>query len=97
MNNHRYRRLLDRLPLEMKVLMRYINQECIVLAHHAGSMAWSVDFQIKSTNLSLVYDRGSLAITKETGETQKHLFPKEKDMLSVTMEDLAIEVNNEFA
>jgi len=88
--------MLDRLPVEMKVLMKQVNHECIVLAHHAGSMAWSVDFQIKNTNLSLIYDRGLLAVTKETGEAVKNLFPKDKDIFNVTMEDLANEVNNEL-
>ena len=97
MNNHKQRRVVNRLPVEMKELMKHINHECFVLAHHTGSMAWSVDFKINDTNLSLIYDRGSLTITKETGSTQKHLFPRDKEMFSTTMEDLANEVNNEFA
>ena len=70
MNNHRYRRMLNRLPNEMKELMKYVNHECLVLTHNAGSMGWSVDF---------------------------HLLPKNKDMFSITIEDLAKEINNEFA
>ena len=97
MDNHRQRRMIDRLPSEMKDLMKHINHECIILAHHAGSMAWSVDFKIKDTHLSLVYDRGSLTITKGTGSAQKNLFPTDGDMISATLEDLANEVNNEFA
>ena len=97
MDNHKQRRMIDRLPVEMKELMNHINHECIVLAHNAGSMAWSVDFKIKDTNLSLIYDRGSLTVTKESGPSQEHLFPKDKDMFSITLEDLANEVNNEFA
>jgi hypothetical protein len=89
--------MLDRLPDEMKVLMKHVNHECTVLAHHAGSMGWSVDFQIKNTNLSLIYERGSLVVTKEPGGAEKSLFPKDKDMFSVTMEDLSNEVNKEFA
>jgi len=96
-DNHKYRRLVDRLPEEMKTLMKHVNHECIVLAHHAGSMGWSVDFQIKNTNLSLIYDRGSLVVIKEPGRNEKSLFPKDKDMLSVTVEDLANEVNKELA
>jgi hypothetical protein len=89
--------MLDRLPDEMKVLMQHVNHECNVLAHHAGSMGWSVDFQIKNTNLSLIYDRGLLVVKKDPGGSEKNLIPKNKDMFSVTMEDLANEVNNEFA
>ena len=89
--------MIDRLPPEMKELMKHINHECVVLRHHAGSMAWSVDFRIKGTNLSLIYERGSLNISKELGSKQEHLFPKDKDMFSVTLKDLANEINNEFA
>ena len=97
MNNHRYRRMLNRLPNEMKELMKYVNHECLVLTHNAGSMGWSVDFQINKTNFSLIYDRGLLAVKKEPGEAEKNLLPKNKDMFSITIEDLAKEINNEFA
>jgi len=89
--------MLDRLPNEMKELMKHVNHECLVLTHNAGSMGWSVDFQIKKTNLSLIYDRGLLAVKKEPGKAEKNLLPKNKDMFSITIEDLAKEVNNEFA
>ena len=97
MDSHKQRRMVERLPTEMKELMKHIDHECIVLAHHAGSMAWSVDFKIKGTNLSLIYERGSLTISKGLGSEQEHLFPKDKDMFSITSRDLANEVNNEFA
>ncbi len=96
-DNHQYRRMVERLPEEMKILMKHLNHECVVLAHRAGSMGWSVDFQIKSTCLSLIYDRGSLVVVKEPGKAEKSLFPKCKDIFSVTIEDLANEVNKEFA
>lgn len=96
-NNHKYRRMLDRLPVEMKGLMKHVNHECIVIEHHAGSMAWSVDFQIDNKNLSLIYDRGSLDVTKESDKDNKNLFPRDKDMFNVTVKDLANEINKEFA
>ncbi len=89
--------MVDRLPEEMKDLVKHVNHECIILAHHAGSMGWSVDFRIKNTNLSLIYDRGSLVVIKEPDGEEKNLFPEDKDMFSVTMKDLAAEVNKEFA
>ncbi len=43
-NNSKYRRMVERLPEEMKALMRHVDHECVILAHHAGSMGWHVDF-----------------------------------------------------
>jgi hypothetical protein len=89
--------MVDRLPVEMKKLMKHVNHECIILTHHAGSMGWSVDFQIKKTKLSLIYDRGSLIVVKEPDGEEKNLFPDNKEICSVTIKDLANEVNKEFA
>ena len=88
--------MVDRLPKEMKELMEYINHECIIIKHYAGSMGWAVHFQIKKESLSLVYDRGSLVVVKDPNGEEKCLSPN-KGMLNVTMKDLANEINKEFA
>ena len=95
-NNHKYRRMVDRLPDEMKQLMQHLDHECVVLAHHAGGAAWKVDFQIKKNNLYLAYDRGYLEVMLETETELRSLSPKNIDEFKVTIEDLANEVNQEF-
>ena len=57
---------------------------------------WSSVLLIKNKKLSLVYDRGSLAVTKGSGEVVENLFPKDKNLFSVTAEGLADEINDEF-
>jgi hypothetical protein len=74
-----------------------LSHECHIVGHNAGSAGWSVHFQIKNTNLSLIYDRGYLEVIKEQHGAAKNLSPKSKDPNSVTIEDLAHEVNKEFA
>ena len=81
----------------MKELMTYLDHECVILRHHAGSMGWSIDFQIKETDLSLIYDRGSLVLVKDPKGKGEHLSPEGMDWTEVSMRDLANEVNNEFA
>lgn len=95
-DNHKYRRLVDRLPEEMKTLMKHINHECTILAYHAGSMHWSVDFEVKGTRMSLVYERGAMVVLTGTGKMQRSLIPPGKDVLSVSVKDLAREINREF-
>ena len=45
--------------------MKRVDHECIVLAHHGGTMGWSVEFRIKMTTLILEYDRGSMVVIKD--------------------------------
>ena len=95
--NSKYKRMVERLPDQMKELMANLNHECTILAHHAGSMGWSVEFQIEKTSLALIYDRGSLVVIKEPNGEEKNLFPRDKDMFSITVNDLADEIDKEFA
>jgi len=95
--NYKYRRLVERLPEQMKELMRYIEHECTILAHHSGSMGWNVDFRIHNIELSLVYDRGSLIVVKDPHGEDKSLFPEGKNWSDVTLKDLGDEINKEFA
>jgi hypothetical protein len=60
-------------------------------------MGWSVDFEIKKMTLFLVYDRGSLTVVKDPNGEEKTLCPQEKPWTVVSMEDLANEINKEFA
>ena len=96
-NDSKYRRMLERLPEQMKELMRHVHHECVILEHHAGSMGWHVDFQIGNTDLSLIYDRGSLVVIKDPTGEEKNLFPEGKDWTEVSMQDLVDEVKKEFA
>jgi len=88
--------MVDRLPKEMKELIEYLNHECIIIKHYAGSMGWAVDFQIRKDNFSLVYDRGSLVVIRDPNGEEKCLSPS-KDGFDNTIRDLANEINNEFA
>ena len=89
--------MVERLPEEMKDLMRFVHHDCVILKHHAGSMGWSVDFQIGNTDLSLIYDRGSLVVIKDPTGEDKNLFPEGKDWTEVSLQDLADEMNKGFA
>jgi hypothetical protein len=75
-SNHRYRRMLSRLPEEMKSLMSLCDREVVILAHNAGSMAWHVDFQIDRTEFRLEYDRGFLMVVKDPAGEARALAPE---------------------
>jgi len=94
--NHKYRRMVDRLPKEMKELMKYLDHECIVIRHHAGSMGWAVHFEIKKEEFSLVYDRGSLVVIRDPSGEERCLSPNRNGFNS-TISDIAAKINNELA
>jgi len=95
--NSKYRRMVNRLPEQMQEFIRHVNHECVILEHHAGSMGWSVDFQINDVPLVMIYDRGSIIVVKDPQGEDKNLFPEGKHWTNVTMQDLAAKVNEEFA
>ena len=95
--NHKYRRLVSRLPDQMKMLMELCGQDVVVVAHQAGSMAWNVDFQINATDFQLQYDRGVLVVIKDPAGEAKVLGPKEGTSAGDSMSELAAAIVKEQA
>lgn len=96
-SNHKYRRMLSRLPEEMKTLMSLCDREVVIRAHHAGSMGWSVDFQIDKTEFRLEYDRGFLVVVKDPAGEARALAPEKGTWFSDSLRGLAEQIARESA
>ncbi len=92
--NKKYRRMVERLPSEMKDLMSHLNHKCIVLEHHSGSTGWHVDFKIRKSKYRLIYDRGYLEVIHLNNQDNESISPVGKTTLNVKAKDCAIELNN---
>jgi len=89
--------MVERLPEQMQDLMVYLDRECVILKHHAGTWGWSVDFQIEETELIMRYERGALWVEKNPeGEGESFALPK-KRLFNSPIKDLARQLNREFA
>ena len=95
--NSKYRRKVDRLPEEMKMLMELINNECFVDEYHSGSVGWHVKFQIEKTNFTLIYDRGCLEIVKDNNGGTHSIFSGNASLQKHTITNIANEINKIFA
>lgn len=96
-NSHNYRRMVSRLPDQMKTLMGFCGQGVVIVAYHAGSMGWSVDFQIKGTDFRLEYDRGFLVVVKDPNGESKVVGPKNGIWSSDSLSALADAIMNDSA
>jgi hypothetical protein len=75
--NSKYRKLLSRLPEEMKELMASLKEDCYILDYLSGSMGWKVDFSVQEKKFSLVYDRGYFSIYLN----EENFYPKPDESL----------------
>jgi hypothetical protein len=88
-NNHKYRRMLRRLPDQMTTLIGLCNRDVVVMSHHAGSMGWRVDFRIEETDFRLEYDRGFLVVVKDPEGEAKVIGPDKGTWSSESLAGLA--------
>ncbi|MBA4031788.1 MAG: hypothetical protein C0478_12985 [Planctomyces sp.] len=95
--NHKYRRLVSRLPDQMKMLMELCGQDVVVVAHHAGSVGWSVDFQINTTDYQLQHDRGFLVVIKDPAGEAKVIGPMEGTWAGNSISGLAAAIAKDLA
>lgn len=95
--NYKYRRMVQRLPEEMTMLISNLDKECTVLEHNAGSMGWDVRFEIDETELIMYYDRGATWVEKEPGGEKKTFVPPKKKWWNSPMKELAKLLNQEFS
>lgn len=87
--------MLSRLPEEMKSLMSLCDREVVILAHHAGSMGWCVDFQIDRTEFRLEYDRGYLVVVKDPAGEARTLAPEKGTWCSDSLRGVAEQIARE--
>ena len=89
--------MVGRLPEEMKTLMSLCAREVVILAHHAGSTGWSVDFQIDESSFRLEYDRGFLVVVKDPAGEARTLAPEKGTWFSDSLQGLAEQIDRESA
>ncbi|MFM8496538.1 MAG: hypothetical protein ACKOEM_13590 [Planctomycetia bacterium] len=80
----------------MKTLMELCGQDVVVVAHHAGSVGWNVDFRINATDYQLTYDRGLLVVIKDPAGEAKVLGPKEGTSPEDSMSELAAAISKDL-
>lgn len=72
-------------------------REVVILAHHAGSTGWSVDFQIDKSTFRLEYDRGLLVVVKDPAGEARPLAPEKGTWYSDSLQGLAEQIAREAA
>lgn len=92
--NSAYRRLRDRLPLEMQKLQTLIGKSVHIQDYRAGSDYWRVQFEIQKKSFQLIYDRGALAIVSIHGESEAEINPERLKTINDSLEDLAADLRH---
>jgi hypothetical protein len=93
--NSKYRRMLGRLPEDIKTIIAGLGSEYIIENYISQYLGWSVHIVIKSKRFHLVKEWHQVFISEITNEGSSHLWPKNDQTTNLGLENVA-EVINKF-
>ncbi|WP_126452463.1 hypothetical protein [Sulfuriflexus mobilis] len=95
--NSKYRRMLNRLPEDIKTILEGLGSEYIVENYNPQYMGWSVDIVIKSKRFNLVKEWHQVFISEIKNEGNIHLWPEKDKKSNLELENVAGVINELIA
>ena len=95
--NSKYRRMLSRLPEDLKNIVEGLESEYIVENYTPQYMGWSVDVVIRSKRFNLEKEWHQVFVSEVSNEGNNHLWPKENQKNNLGLENVAGVINGLIA